>query len=59
VNNILNLRPQNIFVRAHDPFNYKASNQFDNPRGLLFDTTYLYAANKVAHAFLAIIYTLK
>ena len=40
VNNILNLRPQNIFVRAHDPFNYKASNQFDNPRGLLFDTTY-------------------
>jgi outer membrane receptor for ferrienterochelin and colicins len=59
LNNILNLRPKNIFVRANDPFNYGINDPINNPRGLAFDTQYLYAPNKGVHAFVAITYTLR
>ena len=54
VNNILNVKPKNIIMRPQDPFNKTVNDPIQNPYNYRFDTSYAYAPNQGAKAFLGI-----
>jgi outer membrane receptor for ferrienterochelin and colicins len=53
-NNLLNFRPQNVIMRANDPFNKNQSDLNTNPHNYTFDSSYIYAPNQGIKGFLGI-----
>lgn len=58
VKNLFNFVPENVYMRAFDPFDKYANDPVTNPKGYTFDTEYNYASLQGTRLFAGIRYNL-